>query len=65
MEVDTVVTSLWKGNRLVTPVGGGVRIEAPEALEPANLLSDKEGQVTKAREAVELKGLAAGRWWWD
>lgn len=65
VEVDTVVTSLWKGNRLVTPVGGGVRIEAPTALEPTNVLADKEGKVNKAREAIELKGLAAEQWWWD
>lgn len=65
VEVDTVVTSLWKGSRLVTPVGGGVRIEAPTALEPANVLADDDGKVNKAREAVNLKSVAADRWWWD
>jgi hypothetical protein len=65
VEVDTVVTSLWKGNRLVTPVGGGVRIEAQTALEPTNLLPDTDGRAEKTRAAIELGGLEADQWWWD
>ena len=65
VEVDTVVTSVMKGGRLVTPVGGGVRIEAPIALESSNLLSDDDGRVQKAREAIKPDGLKADQWWWD
>lgn len=65
VEVDTVVTSLWKGDRLVTPVGGGVRIEAPSALEPTNLLPDADAKVAQAREATQLDHLQADQWWWD
>lgn len=64
-EVDTVVTSMMKGGRLVTPVGGGVRIEAPMALEPTNVLADEGGKVEKARHDIELSGLKADQWWWD
>ncbi|HEX7377577.1 MAG TPA: DUF1598 domain-containing protein [Pirellulales bacterium] len=64
-EVDTVVTSLWKGNKLVTPVGGGVRIEAPQALEPTNVLADEGGKVDQVRHETVLDGLQAGQWWWD
>jgi hypothetical protein len=64
-EVDTVVTSLWKGSKLVTPVGGGVRIEAPLALEATNVLADDEGKVEKARKETVLDGLRPGQWWWD
>ncbi|HEV3342514.1 MAG TPA: DUF1598 domain-containing protein [Pirellulales bacterium] len=65
VEVDTVVTSMWKNNTLVTPVGGGVRIEAEQALESANLLPDEEAKVAKAREALDLSKLADNQWWWD
>jgi hypothetical protein len=64
-EVDTVVTSLWKKHQLVTPVGGGVRIEAPMALESTNVLADDGGKVEKARQETELKGLKPDQWWWD
>jgi hypothetical protein len=65
VEVDTVVTSMIKGGRLVTPVGGGVRIEAERALESANLLPDEDGRVEKARDAIDLSNLAPDQWWWD
>lgn len=65
VEVDTVVTSLWKDQRLVTPVGGGVRIEAEQALDSANILPDENARVEKARDAIDLSHLEPGRWWWD
>jgi hypothetical protein len=64
-EVDTVVTSMMKGARLVTPVGGGVRIEAPSALEPDNVLTDEGDKVAKARHDTELSGIKPDQWWWD
>ena len=63
-KVDTVVTAKWKGNRLVTPVGGGVRIEATMALDEENLLPDEKGKVAKLRQEIQLK-LAKDQWWWD
>ena len=64
-KVDTVVTSIWKGNRLMTPVAGGVHVEAAMALKLENLLKDNEGKVEKARQATKLDHLEAGQWWWD
>ena len=64
-QVETAVAALWKGNRLMTPIGGGVHIEPAEALKTENLLADKEGRVAKQREAVNLKSLPANQWWWD
>lgn len=64
-QVETAVNSLWKGNRLMTPVGGGVEIRAELALAPDNLLSDQRGQVRKVREEIDLRNLPEGRWWWD
>ncbi|MBX3412972.1 MAG: DUF1598 domain-containing protein [Pirellulales bacterium] len=62
--VETAVTSIWKGNRLMTPVGGGVSMHASEALIPDNMLEDEGGELAKKREAIELN-LAEGQWWWD
>jgi hypothetical protein len=62
--VETAVTSVWKGNRLMTPIGGGVTIEALRALDTSNLLTDEDGAVQAAREEIGLE-LKDGRWWWD
>lgn len=65
VEIDTVATSLIKNNRLVTPVGGGVRVEAQRAFETENLLSDKAAAVDKARQTTKVEELKPGQWWWD
>lgn len=62
--VESVVTAVWKGSRLTTPVGGGVQIEPRMALSKENLLTDDKGAVAKVREEVKIK-LAPGQWWWD
>ena len=65
LQVDTVVTSLWKGNRLLTPVAGGVTIQARQALKPENLLADDKGQTAAAKKDVVTSQLKPGQWWWD
>jgi hypothetical protein len=62
--VETAVNAIWKGRRLMTPVGGGVEIHPALALKPDNLQPDQRGQVEKLRQQTELK-LAEGQWWWD
>ncbi|HBO44231.1 MAG TPA: hypothetical protein DD670_09925 [Planctomycetaceae bacterium] len=62
--VDTAVTAHWKGGQLVTPVGGGVRIEPNMALDSENVITDKADRVEKVRQQVVPK-LAEGQWWWD
>jgi hypothetical protein len=64
-QVESAVNSLWKGNTLVTPIGGGVEIRADQAIEPTNLLEDEDAKVEKARTAIDLSNLAADQWWWD
>ena len=60
-QVSTVVASVWKGNRLMTPVGGGVQIQATRALDEANLLEDGDGQVAKTRlDALAAEAATAG-----
>lgn len=64
-QVETAVNVVWKGSTLMTPIGGGVNIQARQALSPGNLKKDEQGEVAKARKAVRVEGLAAGQWWWD
>lgn len=65
VQVETVVTSIWRGNRLMTPVGGGVTMQPTVALESSNLLQDEDGKLGEARESVSVKDLPADKWWWD
>jgi hypothetical protein len=65
LQVETVCTAVWKGNRLFTPVGGGVTIHPRQALTSSNLLADEDGKIMELRETVDLKDLPADRWWWD
>ena len=64
-QVASAVNSMWKGRHLATPVGGGVQIEARQALSSENLLADDQGEVSAARDSVSLKDLPADAWWWD
>ena len=65
VQVDTVVTSVWKGNRLMTPVAGGVTIQAKQALAKENQLPDDREATAHAKQEISLKDLKAGQWWWD
>ena len=56
---------MWKGRHLATPVGGGVQIQAKQALSGDNLLADEDGNVASTRDAIELSDLPADAWWWD
>jgi hypothetical protein len=60
----TAVNSMWKRNRLMTPVGGGVEIRAAQALSADNVISD-DGEVAKAHESIDITKLPADQWWWD
>jgi hypothetical protein len=61
VQVETAINAVWRGPRLMTPIGGGVTIQAATAVEPPNLLMDEKGEVAKAHAAVKLP---ADRWWW-
>jgi hypothetical protein len=64
-KVETAVNAVWKGSTLVTPIGGGVRIKAEQALDQENLLADEQGALAEKRASVNLSDLPAGQWWWD
>lgn len=62
--VGSAVAAIWKGNRLITPIGGGVHIEPGTALEEHNLMPDDKGDVAALRSQTHVK-LAKNQWWWD
>jgi hypothetical protein len=64
VQVETACTAVWRGSRLMTPIGGGVNVQAELALESSNYRTDDTGKVDAARKAVELN-LTDGQWWWD
>ena len=63
--VDTAVNAVWKGNSLMTPIGGGVEIQPLTALSSQNLLKDEDNVVGKIHERTSVTGLQANQWWWD
>ncbi|HTN77301.1 MAG TPA: hypothetical protein VL096_18710, partial [Pirellulaceae bacterium] len=63
--VESTVNIVWKGNRLMTPIGGGVDIQARRALESQNLIKDEKGEVKAAQAKIDLSKLDKSQWWWD
>ena len=63
-QVASAVNAIWKGRRLMTPIGGGVTMQPRRALDSANLLEDENGRVAELRKETKLD-LAEGQWWWD
>ena len=61
--VEPAINAVWRGNRLLTPIGGGVSLQPRMALDSPNLLMDEDGTVGKARG--DHLAVPAGRWWWD
>jgi hypothetical protein len=63
--VEPACNAIWKGNRLMTPIGGGVEVEPLKAVQSENRLKDEKGAVKQAHQSVKLSALAQGQWWWD
>jgi hypothetical protein len=63
--VETAVNAVWKGNSLMTPIGGGVDIHPLTALSSPNLLQDEDNVVRKTHQRTSIEGLQGGQWWWD
>ncbi|MCC6126914.1 MAG: DUF1598 domain-containing protein [Pirellulales bacterium] len=63
--VATAVNVIWKPPAsFMTPMGGGVEIQAAKAVQADKLLPDEKGTVGKLREQLK-PNLADGQWWWD
>ncbi|MEZ6080035.1 MAG: hypothetical protein R3C56_31485 [Pirellulaceae bacterium] len=64
-QVETAINAIMIGSQLVTPIGGGVTIQARYALEQGNIQADQGGQIKHQHDQVKLDGIAADQWWWD
>ena len=65
-QVESAVNVVWKGNTLMTPIGGGVSIQPKQALTYDNLLEDENGAVAKQHQDTVFAGADEERtWWWD
>ncbi len=62
--VSSAVAAIARGSQLMTPIGGGVHIEALMALKPENVMSDEKGSVGRLHERLKPE-LSPGQWWWD
>jgi hypothetical protein len=61
-EAETAIHAVWRGNRLLTPIGGGVTLVPRTALDARNLIADEKGELKAAQAAVTLP---AEGWYWD
>jgi hypothetical protein len=62
--VETAINAVMKGTRLITPIGGGIKIQPREALSEQNISSNNDG-LTEQRSAIGGLEIPAGQWWWD
>lgn len=64
-KVASAVNALWKGQTLMTPIGGGVMINPTEALAAANVKLDEDGKLAIERNTVVEAAKTSSNWWWD
>jgi hypothetical protein len=64
-QVETAVNAVWKGNTLMTPVGGGVSIRPLLALASDRIKPDEKGELKALHEQTSIQALPKDRWWWD
>lgn len=57
----TAVNAVWKGRRLLTPVGGGVSIRSAEAFESMQIVDDS---LLDVRPEIP-DNLTDDQWWWE
>ena len=60
---ETAIHAVWRNNRLLTPIGGGVTVHPRMALDAPNLMMDEKGEVHAAHASA--KDLPADGWYWD
>jgi hypothetical protein len=64
-QVETAVNAIWRGNTLMTPLGGGVQMQPGIALRSEHLVVDETGDNNKVKQSAGPSKLADGQWWWD
>ena len=64
-QVAPIANAYWKNGKFMSPIAGGVKIQAGVALNSDHLTIDTEGKVNQVRDSSQLDGLKPGQWWWD
>lgn len=64
-QVETAVNAIFKGNALMTPVGGGVNIQPLKAVAEGKIKYDEKGLIKKVRDTISVDELNEDQWWWD
>lgn len=64
-KVETAVNAIWRGNTLMTPLGGGVNMQPRVAFNSDRMVIDQSGENTNAKKLAGPSDLAPGQWWWD
>jgi hypothetical protein len=64
-QVETAVNAIWRGNTLMTPLGGGVHMDPRVALQPGHVENDTNGDNNQVKQSAGPSQLADGQWWWD
>ena len=64
-QVETAVNAIWRGNTLMTPLGGGVQMQPRKALSSNVLVVDREGENDMVKQGAGPVNLDEGQWWWD
>jgi hypothetical protein len=64
-QVETAVNAVWKGNTLMTPVGGGVSIRPMLALASDHVKPDDKSELKGLHGQIQIQALPKDQWWWD
>lgn len=64
-QVETAVNAIWRGNTLMTPLGGGVHMNPGIALRSEHVEQDTVGANVKVQQSSGPNNLKPGQWWWD
>jgi hypothetical protein len=64
-QVESAINVVWKGSTLMTPIGGGVHIQADEAFAASSLAVEENGEITSMRNQTVVPANDPLRWWWD
>lgn len=64
-KVETAVNAIWRGNTLMTPLGGGVNMQPRVAFNSDHMVVDQRGENTEVKQTAGPHDLQPGQWWWD
>lgn len=64
-QVETAVNAVWKGSSLLTPIGGGIRVQPRVALNSDRMVKEADGASDAVKQLAAPADLAADQWWWD